>query len=160
MPNYDTMCAIMLEANMLNAYKEHINEAEFPDEVEKLIELYKSCTETKDKEQVLDSIEANFSTNIIKEIAFKNGLMYHYLHTLKGRLETSLKVKDFSGLLEKKILISLCIMVLLLLIFQLFFRYEYKTYKGSLPYTAEIVKIDKLTGQSSIKILDARSNKK
>ena len=51
-----------------NRYLDYINEAEFPDEVKRLITLYHSST-GEDKRQVLDSIEANFSTEIIKRVA-------------------------------------------------------------------------------------------
>ncbi len=62
-----------------NQYLEYIDNAEFPDEVKKLVMLYHSSN-PEEKRQVLDSIEANFSTDIIKKIA-SNVAMY------KGQLD-------------------------------------------------------------------------
>ena len=75
------------------------------------------------------------------------------------RIEERFKIFD-KITVNKTVKYSILIIAGLILIFQILFRYEYKTYKGSLPYTAEVIKIDKLTGQSSVTILDARSNKK
>lgn len=68
----------------VSQYLEHANEAEFPDEVKKLITLYHSSSDPADKKQVLESIEANFSTETIKKIAADSALF-------KGQLDYQLQ---------------------------------------------------------------------
>ena len=69
----------------INQYLEQINSAEFPDEVKRLITLYHSSTNSEDKRQVLDSIEANFSTDIIKKIAANVALYKGQLDNQKAQ---------------------------------------------------------------------------
>lgn len=65
-----------------NQYLQYLNEAEFPDEVRSLINLYHSKQTPEDKKAVLDSIEANFTTDVIKRVAAD-------VSNYKGQLDVS-----------------------------------------------------------------------
>ena len=44
--------------------------------------------------------------------------------------------------------------------YQTFFRYKYQVYKAPTPYTAEVIKVDRLTGKSSMTIVKPEMVKK
>ena len=54
--------------------------------------------------------------------------------------------KNLDKYTKKSFVIFIAVSVLISLIYQLFFRYEYKIYKGHPTY---VIKLDKLTGKST-----------
>lgn len=55
---------------------------------------------------------------------------------------------EFKKFFTRKTVILICVIIFLITVYNLFFRYEYKTYKNA--YRVQVVKIDKLTGKSFI----------
>ena len=52
--------------------------------------------------------------------------------------------------MDKKVIFIVLVILAICLIYQLFFRYEYKIYKGN-NNNAFVVKLDKLTGKSEVR---------
>lgn len=59
---------------------------------------------------------------------------------------------------NKTFFLILLVIMLICLIYQLFFRYEYKVYKANKPLFAYTVKLDRLTGKTEI-ILNEQTKK-
>ena len=149
MPKYDDICRLLIDEFEISVFREHISECEFPDEMEKLLDEY---SKTKEKE-IREVIETEYSVDLIKEISFKSGSMWFYLHTIKGRIETAFKLKKICPISDIKVAICFVLIASFVVVYQMFFRYKYQVYKGKMPYTAEIIKVDRLTGKSIMTVI-------
>lgn len=124
-------------------YRNHINECEFPNEMNKILDNY---LKSGDKELEF-VIEDQYNIEVIKEASFRAGYMYFDMNSPIGKLRQLCLANGINWHFAK-----FC-MVVLIVVFVVFlngnFRYQYKIQKQG-AYQTQVIKIDKLTGKSTI----------
>ena len=136
-------------------YRQNIKSCEFPDEMERLLDAYLESGETEYEE----TIETQYEADIIKKASFQAGSMYGEMNTLGGRIR-QFCIGHHLGWIYTKPIITILLIAILVFIFNSCFRYKYTVYKGKIPYSAEVIKVDRLTGTAEMVIIRPSDLKK
>ncbi|MDR1169090.1 MAG: hypothetical protein LBK53_09430 [Heliobacteriaceae bacterium] len=119
---------------LVEEYEKYIAQCNYPEDVELLITEYRKTF----KPELLEEIECSFPIKIIKEIAVKMAFLEEDL------LNPVLKLRLWFAKQDKRVLIAIALIIVF--IFQVFLRYQYKVVANGLG----TVKIDRLTGKTSV----------
>ena len=124
-------------------YRQFIDECEFPEEMDKLLDTY-----LKDGDaEIEEVIETQYDIKVIKEANFRAGQMYYSMRTPIAKLREQCMANGINWTLVK--LGFVAILIVLGLFLNNGVRYQYKTYKGNYNYV-QVVRIDRLTGESIV----------
>ena len=132
----------------VKTYRQYINCCEFPDEMEKLLDAYLESGEPEYEE----TIETQYEADIIKKASFHAGSMYGEMNTLGGKIR-QFCIGHHLGWIYTKPIITIFLIAILVFIFNSCLRYKYTVYKGKIPYTAEVIKVDRITGTAEMVVI-------
>lgn len=131
----------------IHIYRKNIDEVEFPDEMEKLLDKY----EKNPSDELRDIIESQYSVETIKKASFAAGCFYTEMNSPIGKIRRFCIRKNIEWVYVKFGLILFLILGFIL--YNSCFRYKYRTYKGNYNQV-QVIKIDTLTGKSTMSYPD------
>lgn len=135
---------IIAQNYRVKLYRQNLDKAEFPDEVEKLLDEYVESNFLE--EDLMEAVESDFPIGIVKKITAKVTTLENQLTQPSAVYKKKLYL-FLANIFRYRVVFVFCLILSVACVYNFTFRYKYRTYKDSVG-RVQVIKIDKLTGKS------------